>query len=185
MSLPTREKALTLLEQNVKDDYQILHAKMVAAATEAYAHQFGEDADLWYITGLLHDIDYFEYPTEHPDRSLEWFKEWGYPEELITAVKAHKINFENLSEEPETKLSAALIACDEMSGLLYAYSLMRPEGFNGMAPKGVRKRFKDKSFAAKVSREDINYGMEQLGVELADHATLLIETFQSMEEFKT
>lgn len=176
MALPSRVEALELLKEKVKDDYQRHHSEMVAKAMEAYAEKFGEDKELWYITGLLHDLDYYEFPDEHPAKSLEWFRELDYPEELIHAVEAHA--FMRTGTEPETKLAAALIACDEMSGLLYAYSLMRPTGFVGMEVKSVKKKFKDKSFAAKVDRNDISYGMEKLGVEFGEHVGLLIEVFQ-------
>lgn len=175
MALPSRDAALKLLKDKVRDDYQIHHSKMVASALEKYAQKFEEDEDLWYVTGLLHDIDYFEFPEVHPAKSLDWFREMNYPQELIHAVEAHA--FMRTKVEPETKLAAALIACDEMSGLLYAYSLMRPTGFQGMEVKSVKKKFKDKSFAAKVDRTDITYGMEKLGVEFGEHVELLIEVF--------
>jgi predicted hydrolase (HD superfamily) len=82
MSLPTRDEALQVLQEHVKDEYQVFHAQMVAKALEAYARKFNEDSDLWYITGLLHDLDYFEFPNEHPAKSIEWFAQLGYPEEL-------------------------------------------------------------------------------------------------------
>jgi len=185
MSLPTQDEALAILQEHVKDDYQILHSKMVAAAMQKYAEKFGEDTHLWYITGLLHDLDYYEHPEEHPGVSLKWFEEWGYPDTLIHAVEAHAFKHNGFEKEPETKMAAALIACDEMSGLLYAYSLMRPTGFEDMQVKSVKKKFKDKASAAKISRDDINYGMENLGVEFADHTALLVEVFQSMPEFNS
>ncbi len=178
MSLPTREEALKFLIEKVKDDYQLHHSQMVANAMESYAKKLGENEDLWYITGLVHDVDYFEFPEVHPVKSLEWFKEMEYPEELIHAVEAHA--FMRTGVEPKTILASALIACDEMSGLLYAYSLMRPDGFKGMDTKSVKKKFKDKSFAAKVDRNDINYGIDKLGVDFNEHAQLLIETFQNL-----
>lgn len=175
MSLPTREDALILLKKHVKDEYQLKHAQMVATAMEACADKFGEDKELWYVTGLLHDIDYFEYPEEHPNVSLKWFKEWRYPEDLIHAVEAHAFMLNNV--EPKTKIAAALIACDELSGFLYAYSLMRPTGFDGMDFKGVKKRLKDKNFAAKINRDDIQYGVEKLGLDMKEHVELLINVF--------
>lgn len=183
--LPTREEALKLLSEHVKDEYQILHAKMVAAAMEAWAHRLAKhdksiNIDLWYITGLLHDLDYYEYPTEHPGKALTWFKEWGYPADLIHAVEAHAFGFNGFTTKPQTKMGAALIACDELSGFLYAYSLMRPTRFDGMDVKGVEKRLKDKSFAAKINRDDIEFGIAEFGVDRAEHIALLIETFKGM-----
>lgn len=180
--LPTREEALKILNEHVKDNYQILHSKMVAAAMEACAKKYDQDQELWYITGLLHDMDYFEYPEKHPDVSVDWFKEWGYPSQMIQAVIDHKIDHQN---KPATlpKISAALIACDELSGLIYAYSLMRPTGLTDMEAKSVKKKFKDKAFAAKINRDDISYGIQMLQADLVEHIELLINTFKSLAEF--
>lgn len=171
----SRIQAEQLLDEHVKDDYQKLHAHMVANAMEAYADKFGEDKDLWYITGLLHDLDYFEYPSEHPGKSLDWFKKWDYPDELIHAVAAHGIFEPRI--KPQSDLAKALIAVDELCGFLHAYSLMRPGGYEGMKASKAKKKFKDKAFAAKVSREEILYGVEELGVDFSEHVTFLIEVF--------
>lgn len=167
MSLPTREKALELLNEYVKEPYQVLHAKMVADALARYATIYNEDTELWYITGLLHDLDYFKHPDVHPAKSLEWFRDWGYPEELIHAVAAHGIDLPRI--KPDTNLAKALIATDELCGLIYANSLMRPTGMVGMEAKSVMKKFKDKAFAAKIDREEIRYGVDLLGIDLKEH----------------
>lgn len=183
-SLPTRAQAHKLLEQYVQEPYQRLHATMVAQAMELYAKEYGEDEDLWYITGLLHDLDYDKHPDDHPNESLAWFEEWEYPQELIDAISAHAYGSKRTDTPPQTKIDYALIACDELSGLLYAYSLMRPTGFDGMKAKSVKKKFKDKNFAAKIDREEIMMGVEGLGVELGDHMTKLIGVFNEMDELK-
>lgn len=85
--LPSREQAQELLFAHVTDPYQRHHALMVGTAVEGYGRTYGEDAELWFLTGYLHDIDFQEFPAEHPGRSLQWFKEWGYPTELIHAVE--------------------------------------------------------------------------------------------------
>jgi len=180
--LPSREDAQKVLEEHVKDAYQILHSKMVANAMEFYAGKYDGDKGLWYITGLLHDIDYFEFPKEHPDRSLVWFKEWGYPQALIDAVEAHGLK--EPRHDPKDILSKALIAVDELSGLIYAYFLMRPNGFDGMEAKSVIKRFKDKAFAAKISREEVKYGVDLLGIDFTEHVQNMINVFTSMPEIK-
>lgn len=177
--LPSRIDALKLLEEHVKEPYQILHAKMVAKSMEAYAQKFKENEDLWYVTGLLHDLDYDKFPDEHPKESLKWFAEWSYPEEMIHAVSSHAMSSGRTDTKPKTQLDFALIACDEMSGLIYAYSLMRPTGFEGMEAKSVMKKFKDKAFAAKIDREEILMGVEGLGVELKEHIELLIKVNNS------
>ena len=176
MSLPTREEAEELLEEHVLDAYQRHHSRMVAKAMEAYAVKLQENVDLWFVTGLLHDLDYYKFPNKHPSKSLEWFRKWGYPEELVLAVESHA--FRRTGIKPTTMLGKALIACDEMSGLLYAYSLMRPTGFEGMEVKSVKKKFKDKGFAAKIDRNDIAYGIEELGVSFEEHVALLISIFK-------
>lgn len=170
--LPSRQEATELLQKHVKDEYQLMHAKMVATVLEVYANKFGDSPELWFITGFLHDLDYFEFPDEHPQKSLEWFREWGYPKELIHAVAAHA--HERSGIEPQTKLACCLCACDELCGFLYAYSLMRPDGFSGMKASSVKKKFKDKAFAAKINREDISYGIEKLGVDFSDHIEFVI-----------
>jgi len=176
--LPSREVANNILLEHVKEPYQVLHAKMVASALEAYAAKFGEDTDLWYITGLLHDLDYYEFPNDHPKKSLEWFDEWQYPVELRNAISAHA--WKRTNYMPVTKLDATLIAVDEMAGLLYAYSLMRPDGFKGMEVSSAKKKFKDKAFAAKVDREEILLGVNKLEISLDEHIEFLISVFVNL-----
>ncbi len=178
--LPTRENAKQLLEKHVSDDYQKIHAQMVARVLEAYADKLGENKELWYLTGLLHDLDYFEYPDDHPSVELEWFAEWGYPTELIQAVKAHARSLTGV--EPQTTLDAAILATDELCGLLYAYSLMRPEGFAGMEASSAKKKFKDKAFARKIDREEVLAGVDKFGVELGAHIAFIIAVMNTLEE---
>ncbi len=182
--LPTRQKAQELLEEHVKEPYQRLHVKMVASAMELYAKEYNQNEDLWYITGLLHDLDYDKFPDEHPNESLKWFREWKYPSELIDAISAHAFGSKRTTTPPKTQLDFALIACDELSGLLYAYSLMRPTGFDGMEAKSVMKKFKDKAFAAKIDRDEIMMGVTGLGLDLKEHMQKLIGVFGQMEELK-
>src|SRR3989344_8159043 len=121
MALPKKVEAQVLLEKYVEDEYQRYHAKMVANAMEGYANIFGDNSELWYITGLLHDIDFEKHPDVHPKESLTWFVQWKYPKELIHAVEAHAYGYNGFTTLPETKLAAALMACDEISGIFYAY----------------------------------------------------------------
>jgi len=181
MTLPTRSEAQTLLEQHVQDDYQRLHARMVATALEGYAKHFGEDAELWYITGLLHDIDFCEHPTTHPAASLEWFKEWDYPKELIHAVEAHAYNYNGFTTLPETKLAGALMACDEVSGIFYAYQKLNPIPYGQMKASSILKRIKDKGFAPKINRDDIERGVECLGIPHEEHVAHLIVFFSRLD----
>lgn len=181
MNLPTRDEAKDILEEHVKDEYQRLHALMVGTAMEGYAGIYNEDPELWFITGYLHDVDFEEHPDKHPGESLKWFKEWGYPEELIHAVEAHAYNYNGFTTLPETKLASALIACDEISGIFYAYQKLNPIPYGEMKAKSILKRIKDKGFAPKIKREDIQMGCESLGVELPEHVENLIKFFAKLD----
>lgn len=173
-NLPTREQSTQLLQQHVQSEALRHHCYMVAEALEAYAKALGEDEELWYQTGLLHDSDYEEYPDEHPERALaEWLRD--YPKELRQAVAAH---YEaKTGQEPESLLDKHLLACDEISGFMHAVSLVRPGGFADMKPKSVKKKLKDKAFAANVSREDVARGLELIGKTADEHFAFLIEVF--------
>lgn len=178
MSLPTRDEAHILLDSHVLDEYQRHHGRMVAAAMEGYAKLFGEDADLWYITGLLHDIDFEQHPDKHPGESLKWFNEWGYPAELIHAVEAHAFGYNGFTTLPQSKLAATLLACDEMSGIFYAYKKINPTPYGEMKVSSIKKRLNEKGFAAKIDRPTIYRGVEGLGVDLDAHIANMI-TFLS------
>ncbi len=180
MPLPSKETASVLLQEHVKDDYQRHHALMVATAMEGYATHFGEDPLLWHVTGLLHDLDYEEHPDAHPAPSLQWFKDWGYPADLIHAVEAHAHGYHGFTTLPQTKLAAALVACDELTGIFYAYRKMNPVPYGQMKPASIKKKFKDAAFAAKVDRATIQMGCEELGVALDDHIANLVRFFASL-----
>lgn len=180
MNLPTREEAQKLLEKYVKNEYQRHHALMVAVAMEGYSKLFNENNDLWYITGLMHDIDFDKYPDTHPRQSLAWFKEWKYPNELIHAVEAHAYGYNDFKILPKTKLASALLACDEICGIFYAYRKMNPILYEKMKVKSIKKKLNDKSFAAKIERESIYSGCEYLGVSIDEHITNLINFFKAL-----
>ena len=182
MSLPTRSAAQELLEQHVKDEYQRYHALMVGTAMEGYARLRNTNLDLWYLTGYLHDLDFEEYPETHPKESLQWFKDWGYPKELIHAVEAHAYGYNGFTTLPQTPLAAALVACDEISGIFYAYRKINPIPYGEMKVKSINKRLKTKSFAAKIERETIYMGCEKFGVEINEHIGNLIRFFGELKE---
>ena len=181
MALPLKEEASALLHQHVRDEYQRLHARMVAAALEGYAGLYGEDATLRHVTGLLHDLDFEEHPDTHPAPSLAWFREWNYPEELIHAVEAHAFGYHGFTTEPRTRLAAAILACDELCGLFYAYRKMNPVRYGEMKASSIRKKFKDPGFAAKIDRPTIQMGCDRLGVTLDDHIANLIRFLAVLE----
>ena len=181
MSLPNKKDAKILLEQHVKDEYQQYHALMVATAVEGYARLFKEDENLWHVTGLLHDIDFDEYPNTHPKEALKWFKEWNYPDELCHAVEAHAYGYNGFTTLPETKLASALLACDEISGIFYAYRKLNPIPYKDMKANSIKKRLKEKNFAAKIERETIYRGCEKLDVDVDKHIENLISFFSELK----
>lgn len=179
--LPTKAAAAALLRERVTDEYHQHHALMVAVAMEGYALHFAasgihgaEDPLLWYVTGLLHDIDFQPHPDSHPGPSLQWFKEWGFPDSLIHAVEAHAYGYHGFTTLPQTNLAAALIACDELTGIFYAYRRTNPVRYGDMKASSIRKKFKDPGFAAEIDRSTIQLGCDKLGIPLDDHIANLI-----------
>lgn len=175
-----REKSEQLLEEYIDSDNLKHHCRMVAAATEAYGKALGhsdEEVERWWTAGLLHDLDWERYPEEHPNKAVEEIlPERGYDETVIEAIKAHAP--ERTGKEPESELERYLFACDEISGFMYAVALMRPNGFQDMKIRSVKKKLKDKSFAANVPREVIEKGAELIDKELNDHIAFLIDVFK-------
>jgi putative nucleotidyltransferase with HDIG domain len=158
------------------------HVAGVEAAMRAYARREGADEELWRITGLVHDLDYERYPdpdTGHPRYALEELRRRGYPDELIEAVAGHA---EYLGVPRTTELAKTLYAVDELSGFVAACALVRPTGIDGMTPKSVRKKLKQPSFAAKVDRDQIRRGIEELGVDEAEHIQLVIDAMAERAE---
>jgi predicted hydrolase (HD superfamily) len=181
MNLPTKDEARLLLEKHVQDPYQRHHALMVATAMEGYAQLYHEDPQLWHVTGLLHDLDFEQFPDTHPAESLRWFKEWDYPAELIHAVEAHAHGYHGFTTLPQTKLAAALLASDEISGIFYAYRKLNPVRYGEMKASSIKKKIKEPAFAAKVDRRTIFLGCEHLGVTIDDHVANLIRFFGGLE----
>jgi putative nucleotidyltransferase with HDIG domain len=164
----SREAALALLEDWVGSQSLRRHCLAVEAAMRAQARSRGEDELLWGLAGLLHDLDYERYPdleTGHPRLAMAELERLGYPPQLIRAIGSHAayMGIERVSE-----LERALAAVDELSGFVLACAYVRPEGVHGLRAKSVRKKLRQPSFAAAVSREDIERGAEALGVELGE-----------------
>jgi len=175
MPLPTKAEAQLLFEQHVQDPYQRLHALMVATALEGYAGLYQADGQLWYVTGLLHDLDFEKHPETHPRESLGWFRDWEYPEELVHAVEAHAHGYNGFATLPRTRLAAALLATDELCGIFYAYRKLNPVRYGEMKASSIRKKVKEPAFAAKVDRATIHTGCEHLGITIDDHVANLIK----------
>ncbi len=174
-TLPTKQEAAELLQEHVTDTYLKLHSLMVGTTLEGYAKLFNEDPHLWFITGYLHDIDFQKHPTLHPGESLKWFKEWNYPNEIIHAVHSHAYGYNGYTQEPETVLASALIACDELCGIFYAYKKLNPIPYKEMKISSILKRLKDRTFAPNIKREDIEYGCRKLGITMEEHVKHMIE----------
>jgi putative nucleotidyltransferase with HDIG domain len=175
MSEPSRDEAWELFCEWTESDSLRKHALGVEAAMRAYARHFGEDEERWAVTGIVHDLDYERYPdleAGHPRMALEELRKRGYPEDVVDAVAGHA---EFLGVPRETQMAKTLFAVDELSGFIAACALVRPTGIEGMKPKSVRKKLKQPSFAAKVDRDQIRRGIEELGVDESEHIQVVID----------
>ena len=175
MAEPTREDAWALVCEWIQSDSLRKHVLGVEAAMRAYARRDGEDEETWAITGLVHDLDYERYPdleTGHPRYALKELEARGYPQDIIDAVAGHA---DFMGVPRTTRLAKTLYAVDELSGFVAACALVRPTGMEGMKPKSVRKKLKQPSFAAKVDRDQIRRGIEELGVDESEHIQLVID----------
>jgi putative nucleotidyltransferase with HDIG domain len=171
--MPERSEALSLLHEWVANEGLRRHMLAVEAVLRHYARLRGADEDLWGMAGLLHDLDWEKHPEEHPLRGVEELRQRGYPEEVVHAILAHRADFTHV--EPESELDRYLVACDELSGLVYATCLVRPTGIDDLTPKSVTKKLKDRAFAAGVSREDVERGVELIGAERSAHIQNVID----------
>jgi len=178
----SREASWDLLCEWTESDSLRRHMLAVEAAMRAYAPRFGGDVELWGLTGLLHDLDYERYPNledGHPRYALRELEARGYPPELIRAVASHA---DFLGVPRETPMEKTLYAVDELSGFVLACAYVRPDGLVGMTPKSVRKKLKQPSFAAAVSREELHRGAEELGVDFDEHLGIVIEALAGRRE---
>ena len=172
MSL-SRDEAWTLLCEWTPTDALRRHARAVELVMRAAAERYGPGAaaaDAWGLAGLLHDADYDRWPDEHPRRIVGWLAERG-ERELAHAISAH---YTKWNVPYETALDRALLACDELTGFVGACALVRPDGLASLEPRSVLKKLKDKGFAAKVERHEIEEGARLLGVELPAHIGFVI-----------
>lgn len=162
----TREDALQLLKKYNQDESLIKHALAVEAVMRHFAGVFGEDVEKWGIIGLIHDLDYERYPEEHCQKVKELLEAEGWPDEYIHAVQSHGWGI-CTEVEPVHRMEKVLYAVDELTGLIAAAVLVRPSrSILDLEVKSVKKKWKDKSFAAGVNREIIMKGVELLGMEL-------------------
>ena len=185
MSTPTHQEAWDLVCEWVSSDSLRKHLLGVEAAMVAYAGKLGGDEELWGVTGLVHDLDYERFPelddTEngHPRTALRLFAELGWPQELIDAVAGHA---PFLGVARDSDMAKALFAVDELCGFVAACALVRPTGIEGMAPKSVKKKLKQPSFAAGVNRDEVRQGAAELGVDFDEHVAFVIQAMTERAE---
>lgn len=188
--MKSRDEAFALLSEYTKSESLIKHALSVEAAMRWYANHYevqGEEAERWAIAGLLHDFDYEKYPepdpekqTGHPYSGQAILKEAGCPEDICTAIMGHA-DFTGVPRE--TQMAKTLFAVDELCGLVFASVLVRPDrSIHTLTAKSVKKKFKDKAFARGCNRDDIKKGAEELGLELGDHITNVINAMQTVAD---
>jgi putative nucleotidyltransferase with HDIG domain len=175
MAEVSRDDAWQLVTEWIDSDSLRKHLLGVEAAMRAYARKWDEDEELYAVTGLVHDLDYERYPdleTGHPRYAIKELEGRGYPQEVIDAVAGHA---DFMGVPRETQMAKTLYAVDELSGFVAACALVRPTGIEDMKPKSVKKKLKQPSFAAAVNREEVQRGIDELGVDPDDHIALIIE----------
>ena len=179
--MPTRSDAVALMEEWVQSEALRRHMYGVEAAVRHYARLMGEDEELWGLAGLLHDLDWERFPDEHPHQGVAKLREMEYPESVVRAVLAHAWP-DRSDVEPETPLDKVLYACDELSGLVYACCLVRPNGIDDLKPKSVVKKLKDKAFAAGVHRDAVQRGLELIALDRAVHIQNVIDGLRTVAD---
>jgi putative nucleotidyltransferase with HDIG domain len=181
--LPSRDEVLALMHEYTASDSLRKHMLSVEAAMRAYAERFGEDAERWGITGLVHDFDYERFPNEahsateeHPSEGVRILRSRGYPEDILEAILGHA---QYCGVPRVSRMAKTLFAVDELTGLITATALVRPsKSVMEVEAKSVRKKMKDKAFARGVSREDVTEGAADLGVDLDEHIAFVIAAMQ-------
>ncbi|MFQ5492926.1 MAG: HD domain-containing protein [Candidatus Dojkabacteria bacterium] len=184
--IPQRRSAIILLNEFVDNENLKRHMYAVEAAMRAYAKKLGEDEDKWGIAGLLHDADWEKFSDDHPRVIVERLKEMNVDDGIVQAIASHGNNSDqypqNYFEERRSKFDSALFACDELAGFIVAVARVRPNGLDDLKAKSVKKKLKDKGFAAQVNRDDIRDGADELGVELDEHIEFVIKALRSIKE---
>ena len=178
-SKPTRQEAFTLLKEYNKNESLIKHALAVEAVMRYCACKRGEDEEKWAVIGLVHDLDYEQFPEQHCKKTEEILRSRNWPEDYIRAIISHGWGI-CTDVEPKSELEKTLYAVDELVGLITATALVRPsKSVMDMTPKSVKKKWKDKSFAAGVNRDVIEKGTSMLGIELTE---LIEDAIMGMRE---
>jgi len=177
--VPTYEEALNLLKEYNQNESLLKHAFAVEGAMRYFARTMGEDEEKWGIIGLVHDLDYEQFPDQHCHKTREILEARGWPDDYIRAILAHGWGICN-DVEPQTRVEKVIYAIDELTGLIMAAALVRPSrSVSDLEAKSVMKKWKDKAFAAGVNRSLIEKGAAILGLELCD---LITRTILGMRE---
>ena len=175
-----RADGLAIVQEFVKSENLIRHMYAVEAAMRFYARKYGEDEDIWGLTGLLHDFDWEIHPSmeEHPQTGAPILRERNVPEDIVQAILSHA---DHTGMPRETNMEKALYACDEITGLITAVALVRPSrSLHDLKVKSVKKKWKDRSFAAGADRIEIERGANEFGIELWEHVQNIIIAMESI-----
>ena len=176
----TRDQAYAIVQEHVKNENLIRHMLSVEAAMRFYAEKFGEDVEMWGMSGLLHDFDWEIHPTleQHPQDGIPILRERGVSEEIVRAIQSHA---DHTGVPRQTLMEKALYACDEITGLIVAVALVRPsKSLHDLKVKSVKKKWKDRSFAAGANREEISGAAEEFGVPLWEHVDNVIQAMRAI-----
>lgn len=176
----TRNEAIKLVREFVKNENLVRHMLAVEAAMAAYAKKFGEDEDRWRVAGLLHDFDWEIHPTleEHPLKGAEILRSRGVDDDMIDTVLSHA---DHTLVPRDSLIRKALFACDEITGLVVTTALVRPsKKLADVELKSIKKKWKDKAFAKGVNREDVEKGAKELGIDLWEHVATVLEAMKGI-----
>jgi len=176
----TRDEAYAIVQEYVKNENLIRHMLSVEAAMRFYAEKYGEDVEMWGMSGLLHDFDWEIHPTleQHPQDGIPILRERGVTEEIVRSIQSHA---DHTGVPRQTHMEKALYACDEITGLIVAVALVRPsKSLHDLKVKSVKKKWKDRSFAAGANREEISGAAEEFGVPLWEHVDNVIQAMRDI-----
>jgi putative nucleotidyltransferase with HDIG domain len=176
--MTTREEGLAIVREHVKNEGLVRHMLSVEAAMRHYANMYGENVEAWGLAGLLHDFDWEIHPSleQHPQDGAPILRQRGVPEDIVQAVLSHA----NHSGVPRTtRMQKALYACDELTGLITAVTLVRPsKAIKDVTVKSIKNKWKDKAFAAGTNRQEMEDGAKELGIDLWEHAGNVLTAMQ-------
>ena len=177
-----RNEALAIVREYIKNENLVRHMLAVEAAMRFYAEKLGEDGETWGIVGLLHDFDWEIHPTldEHPQAGEPILRSRGVPEPIIRAILSHA---DHTGVPRASRMEKALYACDEITGLITAVALVRPSrSLSDLEASSVKKKWKDRAFAAGANRQDIEKGAAELGIDLSEHIAIVLEAMQGIAD---